>query len=188
MRRGTGARNAKDGAAPHLPAGRRSTHGGFMRPAIRFLLASMALPTWMLLGADMAPLRQKEVVEVAATWTSIYVGTVSLKMPPFARNPSGDYESTYAARVFPYFFANETGRITIRVTDDALRRLERGEVTEFSGRAVNQQGEERRIEGKATPADAAQGKIKVRVFVSPRVELIFNTTYRFPASSDGPKP
>ena len=31
----------------------------------------------------------------------------------------------------------------------------------------------------ATPADAAGGKIKVRVFVTQKIELIFNTTYRF---------
>ena len=33
--------------------------------------------------------------------------------------------------------------------------------------------------GIATPADARSGKIKVRVFVSKRIELIFNTSYRF---------
>jgi hypothetical protein len=101
-------------------------------------------------------------------------------MPPFKRTAAGDYESTYVARVFPYFFSNENGRIAIGVSDDSLRRLERGETIEFSGRAVNQQGEERSVEGKVTPADSAQGKIKVRVRVSPRIELIFNTTYRFP--------
>ena len=50
---------------------------------------------------------------------------------------------------------------------------------EFSGRAVNTDGEERRVEGKATPADALSGKIKVRVLVAKHLELIFNTSYRF---------
>jgi hypothetical protein len=44
---------------------------------------------------------------------------------------------------------------------------------------VRSDGVERRVEGKATPVDATSGKIKVRVFVSKRIELIFNTTYRF---------
>ena len=47
-------------------------------------------------------------------------------------------------------------------------------------RAVREDGAERRVEGKATPINRAAGKIKVRVFYSKRIELIFNTTYRFP--------
>ncbi len=121
-------------------------------------------------------------VEIGATWTSIYVGTVSLRMPEFKRNAAGEYESTYAARVLPWLFQNENGRISIRVSDDALRRLARGETIEFDGRAVNQAGEERAVTGRAAPADATSGRIKVRVGVSPKVELIFNTTYRFSGS------
>jgi hypothetical protein len=44
---------------------------------------------------------------------------------------------------------------------------------------VNQAGEERSVTGRAAPTDAASGRIKVRVRVSPRIELVFNTTYRF---------
>jgi hypothetical protein len=135
----------------------------------------------MVLGGAQAPPAGCDRVEVASTWTSIYIGTVSLKMPTFARAASGDYESTYSARVFPYFPYSEHGRLSIRISDDSLRQLARGDAIEFSGRAVNQEGGERRVEGKATPTSAAGGKIKVRVFVTPRVELIFNTTYRFPA-------
>jgi hypothetical protein len=131
-------------------------------------------------GAEAPAAGRPDRVEVKASWTSIYVGTVTLKMPTFGRNAAGDFESTYTARVFPYFFYNETGRIRIRVSDEDLQRLARGDAIEFTGLAVNQQSEERRVAGKATPTDATQGKIKVRVTVSPRVELIFNTTYLFP--------
>lgn len=120
-------------------------------------------------------------VEVAPTRTSIYVGSVSLTMPAFARGQDR-YETTYAARVFPFFMFNENGRLSVVISDDDLRRLERGEPVAFTGRAVNADGAERRVEGKATPTDAASGKLKVRVFVSKRIELIFNTTYRFPAA------
>jgi hypothetical protein len=150
-----------------------------MHRALRIIWVTLVLTPILLRGAGEPPARF-EHVEVAPTWTSIYIGTVSLKMPVFARTAAGDYESTYAARVFPYFFYNESGRITIRVSAEDLQKLARGENFEFSGRAVNQQGKERRVEGKATPTAAATGKIKVRVFVSPRVELIFNTTYRLP--------
>jgi hypothetical protein len=102
-------------------------------------------------------------------------------MPAFSRE-SGAYTSSYVAKVFPYFFYNEQGTLTIKLPDDGLRNLAKGEVVEFSGRALNSAGEERRVEGKATPTQGTagmSGKIKVRVFVSKRVELIFNTTYRF---------
>jgi hypothetical protein len=118
-------------------------------------------------------------VDVAPTRTSIYVGTVSMTMPTFVRS-EGAFVSSYVAKVFPYFFYNENGRLTVDISDDALRQLARGEAIEFTGRAVRTDGAERRVEGKATPIDATSGKLKVRVFYSKRIELIFNTTYRFP--------
>lgn len=118
-------------------------------------------------------------VVVAPTKTSIYVGSVSMTMPAFGR-VNGGYETTYVAKVFPYFFYNENGRLRVEISDESLRKLARGEAIEFQGRAIREDGAERRVEGKATPTDARTGKIKVRVFYSKRVELIFNTTYRFP--------
>lgn len=131
-------------------------------------------------GAE-APLAAFDHVVIEPTKTSIYIGTVSMTMPTFVRK-NGIYESGYVAKVFPYFFYNEKGTLAIAMSDESLRKLERGEPVEFSGRAVNTGGEERRVEGKATPdvgAGGLKGKIKVRVFVSKRIELIFNTSYRF---------
>jgi hypothetical protein len=122
-------------------------------------------------------------VEIAPTKTSIYIGSVSMTMPAFTRRPGG-YASTYVARVFPYFFYNERGRLEIDVSDDQLRQLARGETIHFQGRGVNEDGEERHIEGRAVPKDATSGAIKVRVFVTKKIQLIFNTTYRF----SGPPP
>ncbi len=114
--------------------------------------------------------------------TSIYIGSVTLAMPPFRRVGEG-YESSYTAKVFPFFFASESGRITIDLSDDELRRIAAGESLDFTGRAEESGGDPRRIEGRIAPDDAASGQIKVRVWVSPRIELIFNTTYRFTGSS-----
>lgn len=121
-------------------------------------------------------------VEIAPAKTSIYIGSVTMTMPPFVRTGT-TYEAAYTAKVFPYFFYNETGRLTIDVSDETLRALERGEPIEFKGRGISADGSERRVEGKATPTSATAGKIKVRVFVSKRIELIFNTTYRFNSSA-----
>lgn len=129
-------------------------------------------------------LRRYDRVEIASTKTSIYIGTVSMTTPDFSR-AGGAYESSYAAKVFPWFFQSESGRLRVEISDDMLRRLERGERVEFTGKAAAANGDERRVEGHATPESpgAPHGKIKVRVFVSKRIELIFNTTYRFPAAS-----
>jgi hypothetical protein len=144
----------------------------------RLAAALLALVVASRLGGAAPDAAWRRVV-IEPTWTSIYVGTVSLRLPEFTRNAIGEYESTYAARVLPWFFQNETGRLVIRASDEDLRHLSRGEAIEFTGRAVNHAGEERTVTGKATPADATSGRIKVRVRVSASIELIFNTTYRF---------
>jgi hypothetical protein len=126
------------------------------------------------------PLEVYTRVDIAPTKTSIYVGSVSMTMPPFQRSGI-TFASTYVAKVFPYFFQSEKGELSIDIPDDDLRRLERGELIHFVGRGKNTDGEERRIEGRAIPSDSRSGKIKVRVFVSKKIQLIFNTTYSFPA-------
>lgn len=143
----------------------------FRRTVLTFLfpLVALAIP---------AAASKYDTVTVEPTKTSIYVGHVNMTMTSFHR--SGEvYTADYRAKVFPYFFSNEHGQLWITLTDDDLARLEKGERVEFKGRAQNSAKEERRIEGRATPIDAKQGKIKVRVFVTPKIELIFNTTYRF---------
>jgi hypothetical protein len=126
----------------------------------------------------LAPLTRYDRVDVAPAKTSIYVGSVTMTMTTFVRK-NGSYDADYTAKVVPYFFFNEAGRLTIEFSDDQLRRLEHGDAVEFQGRGLRNDGVERHLEGKVTPADAESGKIKVRVFVSKRTELIFNTTYRF---------
>jgi len=123
-------------------------------------------------------------VSIEPAKTSIYIGSVAMTMPTF-RRASTRYESSYTAKVFPYFFYNERGTLAIDFSDEQLARLARGERVEFHGQARSESGEDRRIEGHATPADRQSGKIKVRVFVSKKIELIFNTAYRF-APPPGP--
>ncbi len=147
---------------------------------------------WLLfflgVSAGLAAPADRQTVSIEPAKTSIYIGSVTLTMPAFNR-VQDRYESTYAAKVFPYFFSNEHGRLSITFTDEQLERIARGERVEFKGSGRNSDGEDRHIEGAATPTDATGGKIKVRVFVSKKIELIFNTTYRFapaaPAASKG---
>jgi len=125
-----------------------------------------------------APTRARSPIDIATSSTSIYIGKVTLLVPRLVRSPSG-YAATYKARVFPFFFENESGDFSIDLSDDQLRQLERGERVQFTGQARNTDGDIRRIDGHATPTDTASGKIKVRIYVSKRIVLVFNTTYRF---------
>lgn len=124
-------------------------------------------------------LRAFDRVDIARTKTSIYIGSVSMTLPTLVRE-NGTYSAPYAAKVFPYFFANEKGILSIKVTDAMLRQLADGHPIEFEGHGVNTTGETRRVSGRALPTNARSGTIKVRVSASKRIELIFNTTYRFP--------
>jgi hypothetical protein len=117
-------------------------------------------------------------VKIEKVKTSIYVGSVTLTTGLMQRS-NGEYSADYHAKVFPYFFENESGRLWIAFSDADLDNLAKGQTVQFKGRAENTDHETRRIEGRVVPSDAKQGKIKVRVFVSPKIELIFNTTYRF---------
>src|SRR5688500_16462795 len=168
---GTLLRACGVGVCSHSPAMRRWLCRGLVGSA---LLVGVLRST----AADLTPLGYARVV-VAPAETSIDLGTVSMTMAEFVRM-GGGYEASYVAKVFPFFFYNEEGHLRVEIPDAALRQLAAGEPIEFKGRAVRNDGAERRVEGKATPADAASGKIKVRVFYSKRIELIFNTTYRFP--------
>lgn len=107
--------------------------------------------------------------------TSIYIGSVTLAMVPFARD-GNLLSSTYTARVFPWIFWNETGRIEIKVSDANLAKLQSGERCQFTGDAVNQKNKPRRVTGYVEPAGSDHGKIKVRIIVDD-VELVFNGDY-----------
>lgn len=152
----------------------------FSRLVAAWLAAAAAL---LLAPAGRAALTDR--VEIAPTKTSIYIGSVAMTMPPFERH--GDrYESTYQAKVFPYFFYNEKGRLSIAVPDDALAQLARGETIEFKGEGVCDDGTTRGIAGRAVPTDPTSGQIKVRVYVTKSIVLVFNTTYRFVGAPAAP--
>ena len=118
-----------------------------------------------------------DAVTVAPMKTSIYVGSVTLTTGVFKRD--GDkLTTTYEAKVRPWFFWGETGRITITLSLADLEKLVRGERVEFTGEAFNQKNKPRKVTGRADRTDGSTGKIKVRISVDD-TELVFNGTYRF---------
>ena len=145
----------------------------------------MSLTRYLAVAAALAvitPLRAVpdlgiySVVKIEAVKTSIYIGTVTMSLTPFLRHEA-HFNATYSATVFPYFFYNEQGKISIDVSDQDLMRLSKGETITFSGKGVNDAGQPRLIEGRATATGPAVGKIKVRVYVTKKIALIFNTVY-----------
>ena len=89
--------------------------------------------------------------------------------------------------MFPYFYT-EKGRIWITVPDDALHRVANGEAIDFTGRAVNDSGDERKVAGRAVPTGRSLGSIQVRVFVTRRISIDCNTTYEFVGLAEPPPP
>jgi hypothetical protein len=160
---------------------------------LRFVVLAAALRVGAVSAAAAEPApgsatvaaRPYATVVVPRMKTSIYVGSVALEMTALTRNDAGRYDAGYKARVTPYFFCNESGRLWIDFSDEQLAQLERGERVAFTGGAKTAGGKERRVEGHATPSapGVRDGKIKVRVFVTAETRLIFNTTYRFAETS-----
>lgn len=145
------------------------------RPLLCLLLL---LGTVGALRADTAQrIGERDSVTVPTMKTSIYVGSVTLTTGVFTRE--GDtFTTTYEAKVWPWFFWSETGRIRITLPSAELEKLVRGERIEFKGEAINHKNQPRHVTGRADRTDAASGRIKVRIGVDD-TELIFNGTYRF---------
>jgi hypothetical protein len=144
---------------------------------VRSILAHAVLTiaaTAALWGAN-DDLTRFNVVATKPATASIIIGTVTMTISPFIRKNTV-YSSTYLARVFPFFYS-EKGRIWIVIPEDDLRRVSRGEAADFKGRAINESGDERRIEGRAVPMGPLAGKLRVKVFITRRIALTYNTTY-----------
>jgi len=147
-------------------------------------MSRLKLCLLLILGAGVAlradttrPAGDWNSVTVARIKTSIYVGSVTLTTGEFRRD--GDkFSSTYEAKVWPWFFWSESGRITITLPFADLEKLARGERVEFTGEAFSHKSKPRLITGRVERTDGAAGKIKVRIGVDDTA-LIFNSTYRF---------
>jgi hypothetical protein len=126
-------------------------------------------------GAD-AALARFNVVDIKTSVASLYIASVTMIMPPFVRRDAV-YSSTYYAKVFPYYFFSEKGRIWIIVPEADLRRAAVGQPVDFVGHALSDSGDERKVEGRAVPTGPSGGKIRVRVFISRRISLNYDTTY-----------
>jgi hypothetical protein len=142
----------------------------FLAPLLLFVAA--ATPG----SAAEDSLARFNVVDIKSSVASLYIASVTMIMPPFVRK-NAVYSSTYYAKVFPYYFFSEKGRIWIVVPEADIRRAAVGQPVDFVGHALSDSGEERKVEGRAVPTGPSSGKIRVRVFISRRISLNYDTTY-----------
>ena len=116
--------------------------------------------------------------------TSVPLGSVSMDIKPCVYS-KGCYKASFYAKVSPLFFLSEPGVIEINFSEEQLQQLLRGERVDFTGAAIRTNGSRYEVSGVASPDGTEhswEGKLKVRVKVSRRIELIFNTRYHFPRS------
>ena len=147
-----------------------------MRLSLSRLCLVLLLGVGAPLGAAVpAPLPAR--VSVSPMKTSIYVGSVRLTADSFVRDGES-FSTTYEVKVVPWFFWNETGKITIKLPLADLTRLALGQAVDFTGEAANHKHKPRTVSGRAQPNSPTSGKIKVRIGAG-GTELVFNGTYRF---------
>jgi hypothetical protein len=95
------------------------------------------------------------------------------------RRQAARYVGNYQLKVVPYFFKNETGTLSIAVTDESLRKLAQGTTVSLAGNAVTSGTEETRaVRVKATPAGVgvAKGNLTITI-TTENGELVFATEY-----------
>jgi hypothetical protein len=139
--------------------------------ALNFAFAQVTLP-----DRKSASTHRELFLEPSST--SVPGGRASLTIGMLTRQAE-TYVGDYQFKVSPYFFKNEKGKLSIDVPDETLKKLDRGMVVDFSGRATTSgSGKTRRIDGKAIPSDPKQGLVKLR-FVAGKREMLFMTSYRF---------
>jgi hypothetical protein len=157
-----------------------------MMPRLRLYLLLLLGAAGGLRAPAAPDLTNWEHVKVAPMKTSIYVGSVRLTTGTFERQGS-TLAATYEAKVVPWFFWGETGRITITLADADLANIARGETAEVTGEAFNHKNKPRKVTGHVQPVSATSGKIKVRIMAD-GIELIFNSTYEFLAAKPADRP
>jgi len=91
------------------------------------------------------------------------------------------YMGDYRIKVYPYFFKNEKGRLSIIVSDKSLAGINQGKPEAITGTATTsgKSGKSRRINATATPADINRGKLKLWFTTAGNRKMTFEPTYHF---------
>jgi len=151
------------------------------RQLVVILLLTSCVCSFALERPRTLPANQSVVVTkkflIAPSSSSLAGGTAKLVVGALSREP-GTFVGDYRIKVFPYFFKSESGRLSMQVSDLALRKLTQGVAVELAGRATtNVTGKTRAIMAWAKPSANDCGALIFAV-TTINGKLIFNTSYR----------
>jgi hypothetical protein len=112
-------------------------------------------------------------VPVAAGRATLTIGSLQCTNGIF----SGDYK----IKVFPYFFKNEKGTMSVFVSDATLAEIDQGKVADITGTATTsgKGGRTRHIEATVTPADINHGTLKLSFTTVTNRKMLFEPAYHF---------
>jgi hypothetical protein len=118
-------------------------------PSICLIILACSISSTV--AADV-PLRAASGMVLESSATSLAGGKVRLTTTAL-RWKAGRYIGNYELKVFPYAFKNETGTLSIGVSEDALRKLSAGTPLSLTGIAqTSGTGKTRPVSVIATPA------------------------------------
>ncbi len=136
------------------------------------MLAALATPPH--LPANEKPIAGETTKDTPASpWNSVVVskmrtatpfGIVTLTPSRFVRQ-GAEWRATYSARVWPWAFKSEAGTLVLPATPNQLAQLQSGTTTQFSVRAANQDGAERRATCTVKPSTADHGQLTLKLSV-----------------------
>ena len=147
---------------------------------LRHLLPLFAVASFLwgnALAADLA-LRATSKLVLEASAASLAGGTARLTTTAL-RLQGGSYVGNYQLKVFPYSFKNETGTLSVIVSDESLRKLSAGKPVSFTGTAqTSGTGRSRAVSVIVTPAAAGRptGKLTISV-ATENGALVFAPAY-----------
>jgi hypothetical protein len=144
-------------------------------------LVAIFFACWLTAGATAAsaaaPSRASTMV-VEASSAALAGGKAQLTMTAL-RWQAGRYLGDYKLKVVPYAFKNETGTLSIDVSDDSLRKLSEGKPASFSGTAkTSGTGKTRPVTVKVTPTAPGlrEGKLLISI-TTKNGALVFAPAY-----------
>lgn len=147
-----------------------------LRPLVASLFIPCCLAAWA--HADDVSLAGASKMVLEPSAASLAGGKAKLTTSALRRQ-AGRYIGDYQLKVFPYAFKNETGSLSIGVSDESVRKLAAGLPVSFTGTAVSTGAKKTRpVTVLATPAavGVAKGKLTISI-ATENGALVFAPAY-----------
>jgi len=152
----------------------------------RLLLLLLLASSWCAAQAEAEPTATNVVGRLLLlenSTMSLKAAKATLIIGPLTRT-NGVFVGNFKMKVFPYFFKNDWGRLSIKASDEDMAAFEQGKTVAVTGIATSEKnGSVRPIEIKATPQDRDHGTVCL-CFEAAKQKMTFSPAYHF---ADKPK-